>query len=146
VAAEDIVLRPSGSRSDAGKYPENWECTSLKVESAKASPRKPLLLPQKKKDRKQSLTTSELSLLQKTIRKMDAASSKIVLERLKEEWTEVVDASVYRELELEKQLWMLAGLKALNKDKSATNFDKHRGVSTATSRKMLSLYENQGQS
>lgn len=76
---------------------------------------------------------------------MDAASPKIILERLKEEWMGVADASVYRELELEKQLWMLAALKALHSDYPASNPDG-RGVesSALTSKKLLSLYENKG--
>jgi hypothetical protein len=71
---------------------------------------------------------------------MEAASPKIILERLKEEWVEVADASVYRELELEKQLWMLAALKAANK----RILGKHSGDRNPVPGKVLSLYENQG--
>ena len=69
---------------------------------------------------------------------MEAASDKIVVERLKEEWVEVADASVYRELELEKQLWMLSALGFTNKLSASPGDDP----SVAT--KFLSLYENQG--
>lgn len=78
---------------------------------------------------------------------MDAASSKIVLERLKEEWLEVADASVYRELELEKQLWMLTALQHLKKKSSMDLSFSVESVSLekdSTATKLLSLYENHG--
>lgn len=72
---------------------------------------------------------------------MEAASPKIILERLKEEWVEVADAFVYRELELEKQLWMLTALRTL-KNKSSS---EETVVSTGSKpTKVLSLYENHG--
>lgn len=72
---------------------------------------------------------------------MQAASPKIVLERLKEEWVEVADASVYRELELEKQLWMLTALRTLKKKNSLD--DTIEGHISGPN-KILSLYENHG--
>jgi len=87
----------------------------------------------------------ELQLLQRNIRRMEAASPKIILERLKEEWVEVADASVYRELELEKQLWMLSALRGLKK-KSATIPELETVVPSSGITKILSLYENQGAS
>lgn len=74
---------------------------------------------------------------------MEAASSKIVLERLKEVWVEVADASVYRELELEKQLWMLTALRSLKKKSSSEEIVVCTGSRPA---KVLSLYENHGMS
>ncbi len=84
----------------------------------------------------------EMMQLQKTIRRMEAASDRIVLERLKEEWVEVADASVYRELELEKQLWMLT---ALRRKAGKTN-NQVEEISQYRSSKILSLYENHGES
>lgn len=72
---------------------------------------------------------------------MESASPKIILERLKEEWLEVADASVYRELELEKQLWMLTALRGLKK---RGNEDMEGSMSSRL--KLLSLYENHGMS
>ncbi|KAG0646869.1 hypothetical protein D0Z07_6446 [Hyphodiscus hymeniophilus] len=78
---------------------------------------------------------------------MNAASPKIILERLKEEWVGVADASIYRELELEKQLWMLAAVKALEiDDHSVTASSSDLRASNSTSRKILSLYENKASS
>jgi hypothetical protein len=79
--------------------------------------------------------------LQKTIRRMEAASDRIVLERLKEEWIEVADASVYRELELEKQLWMLMALRR----KVGKTDNQVEETSQYRSSKILSLYENHGE-
>lgn len=79
---------------------------------------------------------------------MEAASPKIIYERLKEEWTGVAEASVYRELEVEKQLWMLSALKSISKanptvtpdeSKAATVLGKLPGAT-----KLLSLYQNHG--
>jgi hypothetical protein len=95
------------------------------------------------KDKKELPHSSELTHLQKSIRKMDAASPKIILERLKEEWMGVADASIYRELELEKQLWMLAALRALYADDTSASPDE---PSSLASRKVLSLFENKGKS
>ena len=85
----------------------------------------------------------ELQLLQRNIRRMEAASPKIILERLKEEWVEVADASVYRELELEKQLWMLSALHGLKK-KSETIQEGNTYIPLSGIKKILSLYENHG--
>jgi hypothetical protein len=71
---------------------------------------------------------------------MEAASDKIILERLKEEWIEVADAAVYRELELEKQLWMISALRGFTKQSS-----KVLEGDMAQS-KILSLFENHGKS
>ena len=76
---------------------------------------------------------------------MDAASPKIILERLKEEWMAVADASVYRELELEKQLWMLAALRILHADDTPASPDGAIVESSSlVSMKLLSLFENNG--
>lgn len=76
---------------------------------------------------------------------MEAASSKIILERLKEEWIEVVDASIYRELELEKQRWMLFALRDLKTTRLSGCEDSRRiQVSPTGTTKVLSLYENHG--
>jgi hypothetical protein len=75
---------------------------------------------------------------------MEAASPKIILERLKEEWIGVADASIYRELELERQLWMLAALRALHSDDSSSLDVQGVGCAGIATRKVLSLYENKG--
>jgi hypothetical protein len=93
-------------------------------------------------EKRQRLPPVEIQLLQRSIRRMEAASPKIVLERLKEEWVEVADASVYRELELEKQLWMLSALRGLKKSSMIPDVKTNVPASGIT--KILSLYENHG--
>jgi len=89
----------------------------------------------------------ELTHLQRSIRRMHAASSKILLERLQEEWLHVTDASMYRELELEKQLWLLISLLHLRRQGEPIQTgdiysdEVHEGQPSNT---MLSLYENHG--
>lgn len=51
----------------------------------------------------------EPSPFQRFIRRMESASSKIVLDRLKEDWS--TDGEADEELALEKQLWLLAGFR-----------------------------------
>lgn len=88
---------------------------------------------------------------------MEAASKKIILERLREEWTEVADASVYRELELEKQMWMLTALRSFGGRRSFDGVrpreerigsrqgaDGRSGGHDIEGSKVLSLFENHG--
>lgn len=57
---------------------------------------------------------------------------------------QVADASIYRELELEKQLWMLTALRAINR--VGRTRDASRTLNGAPQfGKMLSLYENHGE-
>ncbi|KAM0178929.1 hypothetical protein ACHAPF_003269 [Botrytis cinerea] len=129
-------------RSDSWRPPETWACpaeeTASSVASLKSSGSRRRRKP---RGRNRSPSNSEQTHLQMNIRKMEAASNKIILERLNEEWMEVADASVYRELELEKQLWMLTALRAINR------VDRTRDTSRTLNGapqfgKMLSLYEN----
>lgn len=96
---------------------------------------------------------TEMAHLHRSIRKMEAASAKIMLERLQEEWLEVADASIYKDLELEKQLWLLSALRSIqglgplprrNLRAGAGAGAEVRGASIAT--RCLSLYENHGSS
>lgn len=93
----------------------------------------------------------EETTVQRSVRRMEAASAKIILERLREEWEEVADASIYKELELDKKLWMLAGLKfLLARKKAKDDIDAlARGPpfpvpSNPVVGRVLSLYENRG--
>lgn len=81
---------------------------------------------------------------------MQAASTKILLERLTEEWVDVADESIRRELEFEKQLWMRTALRACIK-KSAPKTDLKGQSSSLKSDlplpevvKILCLYEDHG--
>lgn len=103
----------------------------------------PTFRPKKRDPSRPRAPPVELQLLQRNIRRMTAASPKIILERLKEEWVEVADASVYRELELEKQLWMLSALHGLKK-KSDTIQEGDNNTPPSGIKKILSLYENHG--
>ncbi|KAK6585449.1 hypothetical protein PZA11_002176 [Diplocarpon coronariae] len=121
--------------------PETWGCDdgAPKV----PLPREPSAPLRPMKGRRPQAPPAEIAHLRRSIRRMDAASPKIILERLKEEWVGVADASVYRELELEKQLWMLTALRSLKRKNSLEDmFEAHsRG-----SAKVLSLYENHASS
>ncbi|CZT50540.1 uncharacterized protein RSE6_11547 [Rhynchosporium secalis] len=101
------------------KPPETWECSTYSPKALSPQRRTSTSLrPIKEKHHKVPL--SEIAHLQRSIRLMEAASSKIVLERLKEKWAEVADASIYRELEIEKQMWMLSALRKLKNGGTAS--------------------------
>ncbi|PBP16261.1 hypothetical protein BUE80_DR013067 [Diplocarpon rosae] len=123
------------------KPPETWGCDdgTLKVSPPRvfSAPLRPI------KERRHKAPPAEIAHLRKSIRRMDAASPKIILERLKEEWVGVADASVYRELELEKQLWMLTALRSLKKKNSLEDISE---AQISGSPKILSLYENHASS
>lgn len=59
-------------------------------------------------------TLLELTRFQRFIRRMETAGSKIILDRLKEEWHDPVDAEANEELQLEKQLWVLTAFQLQN--------------------------------
>jgi hypothetical protein len=109
-------------------------------------PKKPKSSSRGRRPRRQKSPQMELSHFQRSIRRMEAASPKIILERLKEEWMQVSDATIYRELEVEKQLWMLTALGALKKKKPIESIDQLEDLSpeASASTKILSLYENHG--
>lgn len=132
-------------RSDSWRPPETWACPAEETASSVASLKSSGSRRRRKaRGRNRSPSNSEQTHLQMNIRKMEAASNKIILERLKEEWMQVADASVYRELELEKQLWMLTALRAINR--VAKTRDASRALTGAPQvGKMLSLYENHGE-
>lgn len=75
---------------------------------------------------------------------MEAASPKIVVQHLKGECIEIADASVYRELELEKQLWMLSALRTLEKKRCGSKSAVNLVDEPSQPIKILSLYENHG--
>lgn len=139
-------MTPQRRNSDCWKPPETWGCSLEDGKVFEMSPPEllgPPLVPIKNSRR--NLPFTELSDLQRSIRRMESASPKIILERLQEEWLEVADASVYRELELEKQLWMLTALEGMKKRRQRGIMEpiklQERGSSMT---KILSLYENHG--
>ena len=146
---QPVTLRTRNS--DTWKPPDAWDCTSEAL--GPKSILKPLEKTQRrssqrfKDGRRVSGLPVDLLQLRKRIRRMDSASPRTVLERLREEWTEVADASDYRELELAKQLWMLTALRRLSKKKEVLERVALPSLDTgALPAKVLSLYENQGQS
>jgi hypothetical protein len=82
---------------------------------------------------------------------MESATPKIMLERIREEWPDVEDAIIYKELESERHLWMLTAIKYLSKKSRNSSGATSRREETAPAKngssrvsKVLSLYENQG--
>jgi len=84
----------------------------------------------------------ENSAIRLRVRRMEAASAKIILQRLIEEWDEDEDEAIYNELEFEKQLWMLVGLRYFRKMAASAQPGRLNGALEPC--KVLSLYENNG--
>lgn len=59
--------------------------------------------------------TQKPTHLSHQIKRMAAASGKIMLERLTEEWDQVTDAVFYKDIMFEKQLWLLTALALLER-------------------------------
>ncbi|KAI6246384.1 hypothetical protein HI914_05316 [Erysiphe necator] len=120
--------------------PDAWECMSpneIKTREKKDIYRFEGQMPKFRLDGQIVVRVPEIFYRQREIRMMEAATSKIVLERLQEEWNVVADASIYRELELKKQLWMLRALRGFNK-----KMTKDPMKIIVENRKVMSLYEN----
>lgn len=108
------------------------------VLDAPSRPAKPRRVDTPKAKRSKTPTV-EMEQLNRSIRRMEAASDWIILERLKEEWTKIADASVYRDLEQEKQLWMLTALRR-------RRVSQIQELAEPGAAKVLSLYESHGKS
>lgn len=87
----------------------------------------------------------DLNGMQREIRRMAAASHSIRLLRLKEVWGETTDASLYKELEMEKKRWMLSSLHNMDKPVEVDQPKAHPNkITPAKAKKVLALYETQG--
>lgn len=87
----------------------------------------------------------DLNGMQREIRRMAAASHSIRLLRLKEVWGETTDASLYKELEMEKKRWMLSSLHNMDKPVEVDQAKAHPNkITPAKAKKILALYETQG--
>lgn len=74
------------------------------------------------------------------VHRMLCANTDTMLHRLQEEWGQVTDAAIYKELELDKKRWMLAAL--YNVDRLMD--EGIPGEASSKGSKVLALYENHG--
>ena len=139
-----VIVR--NKNGDTWRPPDAWKCPISPTDGVGEPPTTPIIATVRQRtsrEKKPSSSQSDLAHLRRSIRRMEAASAKIMIERLKEEWIEVADAAVYRELELEKQLWMLCALRCLNKKKDL-HLINSPSLGNSVTPKVLSLYENHG--
>lgn len=106
--------------------------------------------PSDSRDDPQPPDPAIMAQFRKRIRCMEAASQKIMLQRLQEDWAESPDAEVYEEMEAEKQWWMLMAVRALYKEKRSQDIRVEKpkntlqtGIRYAPAR-VLSLHESHG--
>ncbi|KAF5520548.1 hypothetical protein CGCA056_v008575 [Colletotrichum aenigma] len=125
---------------DAWKPPDAWDCSPAEV-------RTPMMddVIEETPELETGLSLSmDLNGMQREVRRMAAASSSIRLLRLKEVWGDTNDASLYKELEMEKKRWMLSSLHNMDKpmDTDQTRNAPNK-ITPAKARKVLALYETQ---
>lgn len=85
-----------------------------------------------------SSSPTELTRFQRFIRRMESAGPKIILERVKEEWTNPVDEEAGDEMLLEKQLWVLTAFQL-------ENLGRYSRFPKSNTGKILELYGNLGE-
>ncbi|TDZ21456.1 hypothetical protein Cob_v005640 [Colletotrichum orbiculare MAFF 240422] len=126
---------------DAWKPPDAWDC------GPPPEVRTPMIedIIDETPELDSSLSMSmDLNGMQREVRRMAAASTSIRLLRLKEVWGDTTDASLYKELEMEKKRWMLSSLHGIDQpaDAERTKVAPHK-ITPAKAKKVLALYESQ---
>ncbi|KAF9870811.1 hypothetical protein CkaCkLH20_11710 [Colletotrichum karsti] len=126
---------------DAWKPPDAWDC------GPPPEVRTPMVedVIEETPEPESGLSMSmDLNGMQREVRRMAAASTSIRLLRLKEVWGDTSDASLYKELEMEKKRWMLSSLHNMDRPMEATNTkNAPNKITPSKARKVLALYETQ---
>ncbi|KAH6669146.1 hypothetical protein F5X68DRAFT_176159 [Plectosphaerella plurivora] len=127
---------------DSWKPPEDWDCVPSPEQ--RASTFEDIMEEPGEVDDDLALSL-DLSAMQREIKRMSAASSRIRLIRLKETWGVSDDANLYRELEMEQKRWMLSSLDHMSKPLDMMEGKKvpPKVAAAAKSKKVLALYESQ---
>lgn len=131
--------------------PTDWECLSDDPDHSQPGGRSGIRTPRQSSHDDQAASSTRSTHQQRHIRRMEAANPKIMLERIKEEWTEI-DDTICKELEFDKHLWMLTALRYLAKRSTIKPRivdlqERETALTTKASSvpsKVLSLFENQG--
>lgn len=128
---------------DSWKPPEDWDCVPSPEQ--RASTFEDIMEEPGEVEDDMALSL-DLSAMQREIKRMSAASSRIRLIRLKETWGISDDANLYRELEMEQKRWMLSSLDHMSKplDMMEGKEVPPKAAAAAKSKKVLALYESQG--
>ncbi|KAK3685671.1 hypothetical protein B0T22DRAFT_537956, partial [Podospora appendiculata] len=84
----------------------------------------------------------DLAGVQSEITRMAAEKPRVVLARLNEEWNSVEDASIYRELEMERKRWMLSTLQVMEREKTKNNMSGNHNLGFNNDQKILALFES----
>ncbi|KAK3327978.1 hypothetical protein B0T19DRAFT_461269 [Cercophora scortea] len=87
----------------------------------------------------------DLAGIQTEITRMAAQKPCVVLARLNEELRNVGDASIYRELEMERKRWMLSSLQIMEREKAKLNMPGiYHDASPKQDQNILALFESPG--
>ncbi|KAI1505874.1 hypothetical protein F5X99DRAFT_173586 [Biscogniauxia marginata] len=131
------------SNPEAWKPPHEWDCTPTKETVAPLFEENLRLSPSSQGS--DHYLSPDLAALQREIRMMSAASPELMLANMKSAMGEVSDASIYKEIEMNKKRWMFS---ALHQNSGYGEFIDRASAQagTQTARKIpkiLALYETQ---
>ncbi|KAJ2902312.1 hypothetical protein MKZ38_000702 [Zalerion maritima] len=129
----------SPSNPDAWKPPGEWDYIPSHDLPATIPVREKVRPVQRNDSNPMSL---DLNGMMRELKRMAAASPKLTLLRLSEEWGKSTDAMLYKELEMEKKRWMLAALYNIDRNLEQDLMERE-SRSPVRQEKILALYENQ---
>jgi hypothetical protein len=126
---------------DAWKPPEAWDCNPP---SEVGPPTIDDIMEVPEALEEECSMSLDIHGMQREIRKMAAASPDVILFRLREVWRVSEDATLYKELEMEKKRWMLSALHNMDSPDVDTSQPFEHKITAAKAYKILALYESQG--
>jgi hypothetical protein len=135
------IILPRSKAPDLWKPPNNWDCSPEDSDQEGKT----------RKSRPQDEAIAQaadptMTVMQIDIRRMVAAGPGIMLQRLREEWSTVADAEIYKHVEHEKTLWMLVALRGMisTSDRRGQEERDLLRKPPVGPTKVLSLYESKG--
>jgi hypothetical protein len=134
-----IIFQPHNP--DDWKPPDEWKCRPSVDKAIRET--EDLGIVAGNKEKMANSISIDLASMQREVKRMAAASPRIILVRLNEEWDSGNDASLYKELEMEKKQWMLSALYNMNRPKEDDSLSGNQSLALKNGKK-LALFECQG--
>lgn len=101
-------------------------------------------VPEQEEDR--NPMAINLQDMERELTRMEAASHKEILERLRERWGSSKDAHLYQELEMNKKRWMLSALYTMDTDvDNDSSKPSSQKIAAKRADKVLVIHENKGE-
>ena len=130
---------------DAWKPPDDWDCMSASESLTPGPGRHSAAWTTSDEGDETNLVALNLQAMELEVKKMAAASSAIVLQRLQEPWGSSHDPSQYQELEMERKRWVLSALDNMDPSESKDADTVSQPITTPrVAPKILVVHENKG--